>query len=258
MINMSIFNRKFIGIIVLGVFVSVKSPAERVINRKLPIASEAIIFEQNFDDKSAFPEMAVGKAKPVAVIGKLSFKNGIKGWALACGAGGSKIRYMMKSNLDFDNPGTITFWFRPINWRNASRKHPRVFFWGLEYSKSFVGLQVANGPRYLNISERKIRILLLYFKDIPRTTLEVAGIQPKGDNKWHMLAFTWSKGKISLSLDGVPFAVKTMNGNFKNKLFKGCSFSIGSESGAQYLLDTFRIYNRTLTERELKEIYNTK
>ena len=255
---MGILTKTCIGIIVFIVLACAESPAQSATSRKLPVASEAIIFEQNFDDKSAFPEMAVGKAKPVAVIGKLSFKNGIKGWALACGAGGSKIRYMMKSNLDFDNPGTITFWFCPVNWRNASRKHPRVFFWGLEYSKGFVGLQVANGPRYLNISERKIRILLLYFKDIPRTTLEVAGIQPKGDNKWHMLAFTWSKGKISLSLDGIPFAVKTMNENFRNKLFKGCSFSIGSEYGAQYLLDTFRIYNRTLTERELKEIYNTK
>ena len=45
----------------------------------LPVASDAITFEQNFDDKSVLPEMATGQAKPILILGKVKFVKGIKG-----------------------------------------------------------------------------------------------------------------------------------------------------------------------------------
>lgn len=221
----------------------------------LPIASENIVFEINFDSKDTGADISVGKPDVTATLGRVQLKKSPWGTALYCGANGAKLRYKIKGNVDFSGGGTVILWFKPLNWRQVSSKHPRVFFFGVESSKGFLGVQISNGPKSRNILERKIRMLLLYFKAIPATIMNLNDITPAGDNRWQMLAITWSKNELGLSLNGAPFAIKKIAGELKQEYFTGRSFSLGSNVGANYLLDMFRIYNRRLADQELKDIY---
>lgn len=225
---------------------------------QLPVASEDIIFEINFDNKDVTADISEGKSDVIVKLGKIRLEKSLWGNALYCGDGGAKLRYEIAHNIDFSKSGTVILWFCPLNWKKAKLTHPRIFFFGIENSKGFLGIQVANGPRNLDILERKIRILLLYFKHIPSAQVNINSITSKGDNSWHMLAVTWGRDEIGLSLNGTLWALKKINGEFKKEYFKGCSFSLGSNVGANYLLDMFRIYKRRLTGQELKDIYYKK
>ncbi len=225
---------------------------------KLPVASENIIFETEFKDKDVTADISEGSPDISLKLGKVILKDSPWGKALYCGKGGAKLRYEIAKNVEFWNKGTAILWFRPLDWSKVSLQHSRVFFFGVESSKGFLGVQVSSGPKSQNILERNIRILLLYFKHIPSTTMSINGPAAPGDNKWHMLAVTWSKNEIGLSLDGAPFALKKINGELKKEYFQCPSFSIGSDVGANYLLQMLRIYNCRLNNQDLKNIYKTK
>lgn len=225
---------------------------------QLPIASDNIIFEVEFDNKDTTADISQGKPNVLKTLGKIVLKKSPWGNALYCGKGGAKLRYEIANNIVFWENGTAILWFRPLNWKEVRFTHPRVFFFGVESNKGFFGVQVGNGPKSLNILERKIRILLFYFKHIPSTIMNINGISIPKDNNWHMLAVTWGKNEIGLSLNGAPFAIKKINGVFKKEYFKGPSFSLGSNVGANYLLYMLRIYNCRLNDQELKDIYTKK
>ena len=223
----------------------------------LPVASENIIFELNFDSGETTAEMSGGQPKRVGKIGTVKFEKGMKGKALVCGEGGAKLMYRKKGNLDFSSSGTITFWIKPIEWEKSA-KLPRVFFFGMEYSKGFLGVQMANGPKGVSPLERKLNFTFLYFKTIADTTLSVKGFGRGTEEEWHLVALEWDEHTIFLSVDGRPLARKALQGTLSQKLFPRIHFSVGAASLAKYLLDEFRIYDRRLSNKELKRIYDTK
>lgn len=220
----------------------------------LPVASDYLTFEQNFDSYSTVPEMAAGTPRVVAVLGSVNFRKGLSGWALLCGNGGAKIRYFLKGNIDFGNPGTVAFWIFTDNWLEQFGE-PRTLFFAIESRAGYIGFQTADGPKKLSSLEREITLKILYSQVLPDSYFSIPPLGVDGDNKWHLLAFAWSKNKIFMSIDGKPFSAKELKTDITEKAFPSDHFSIGSESYLNYLLDEFRIYSKKLSDSEISEIW---
>ncbi|MFA7230005.1 MAG: LamG-like jellyroll fold domain-containing protein [Victivallaceae bacterium] len=220
----------------------------------LPVASDAITFEQNFDSKSALPEMATGNAAPLLIFGKQSYAKGLSGYALFCGKGGAKIRYSAQNNIDFDKPGAVSLWFFTDNWQKSTGM-PRVLFFATECSKGYIGAETENDPKNIPLLERKIRLRILYSKLIPDGYLALSALGPKADNMWHLLVFAWHGNSIYMSLDGAPFSSKVLPSKISTKALPSTDFSIGTEAFQNYLLDEVRIYSRKLSNIEVKAIW---
>ena len=223
--------------------------------KSLPVASDAITFEQNFDDKSVLPEMASGQAKPILILGKLKYVKGIKGNALYCGAGGAKIRYLCKDNLDFSKPGAVSFWFFTDNWQNGIGKH-RTLFFATESSKGYIGSQIANSPKSKSPLERKVRLWILYSSKIPNCYLDLPPLGMKGNMQWHLIVLAWASNKLYMSCDGAPFTSKTIKGKITPKALPSTHFSIGSNDSQNYFLDELKIYSRKLSGAEIKQLWS--
>lgn len=220
----------------------------------LPVASDAITFEQNFDNQTLLPEMSGGNAKPILVFGKQSYAKGINGYSLRCGKDGAKIRYSAKNNIDFDKPGSVSLWFFADNWQKSAGM-PRVLFFATENSKGYIGAETENDPKNIPILERKIRLRILYSQLISDSYLALSAIGSKADNMWHLLVFAWHGNSIYMSLDGTPFSSKGLTSKISTKALPSTDFSVGSESFQNYLLDEFRIYSRKLSDAEVKTIW---
>jgi hypothetical protein len=223
---------------------------------QLPIGFDSITFELNFDNGVAMAEISSGRAKLINTLGVLKYAKGLKGKALVCGEGGGKLLYHLKGNIDFSSPGSVVFWVKPIEWEKAAEL-PRVFFWGVESSKGFLGVQIANGPKKSSPLQRDLRCLLLYFKSIPDSTLSIKGFGRGERRKWRMITFEWDENRVFLSIDGKPPAMKTLHGKLNSKAFSSHAFSIGSHVHAKYMLDEFKIYSRKLSDNELFKIYSS-
>ena len=138
-----------------------------------------------------------------------------------------------------------------------SRKSgPRVFFWGIESSKGYVGQQLANDPKTLCPCKRNLHTMFLYGKRIKNKTLFTKlSAGESGCEKWHMIAFSWAPGQLSVKFDQdteksypVPFDLTEAD-------FPDVTFSIGSNVHWEYYLDEFTVYRRRLSDAELSEIY---
>ena len=220
----------------------------------LPVASDYITFEQNFDSSLSLPEMAAGNPNPVLILGKLEFRQGLKNTALFCGKGGGKIRYSLKGNIDFNKPGTVAFWFFTNNWRK-SIGGPRTLFFATECSQGYFGIQTADGPKNISSLEREIFLRILYSSAIPDCSMVLPPLGIDGDNKWHLLVFAWNKNRIFMSLDGNQFSSKELVSNVSSVAFPSEHFSIGADAHQNYLLDEFRIYSKKLSDAEVAEIW---
>lgn len=240
----------------LGIFVAIFPISAQ---HKLPVASEDITFELNFNGENSNmnADLAAGNPKLITHFGKLKFEKGLTGNALYCGKGGAKLRYHLKGNLDFSNPGSITMWIYPIDWEKAIGQ-PRVLFFGTESRKGFLGIQTANSPKTISPLERKLLCMLIYFKAIHNTSLLIPGFGTNADNHWQMITFSWEKNRIFMSANGNHYSVKNLQGNLANELFPDNNFSVGSDAQANYLLDNFRIYRRKLTEEEINKIWKNE
>ena len=102
-----------------------------------PEFEDAVSFYASFDTATADADISEGREKPMAVLGKLNFAEGIRGKALCCGADGANIRYLRKDNFSFNRPGTLLFFFKGIDWKNSEGS--RILFSGIESGKKGCG-----------------------------------------------------------------------------------------------------------------------
>ena len=155
---------------------------------RFPLFSEDLSFYQGFED-SIDADLSAGREKPVWKAGTPRFESGLRGRALFCGKGGAKLRYQRNDNLNFDRPGTIVFFYRPLNWE-TEKNLPRLFFWAIESGKGYIGLQGANDPKNICMCERGFHLMLLYGKRLPVKVYPTPPTGKKGWSGWHMLGFS--------------------------------------------------------------------
>lgn len=214
-----------------------------------------ISFFISFNDETPEADICDGNERPVHIFGKCSFVDGIAGKALVCGQDGAKIRFPRLHNIDFNHSGTIVFFYKGFDWDKIT-SGPRLFFWGLESSKGYIGGQLANDPKTQCPCQRNIHTMFLYGKRIPDKVLSMASDGEKGCGKWHLVAFTWSPGQFRMNYDRQPGKVFSLDFDMNESDFPCDSFSIGSDSHWPFLLDEFAVYKRRLSDAEIAEIYD--
>jgi hypothetical protein len=160
----------------------------------------------------------------------------------------------MPGNLDFDKPGSVSFWFYPEKW-NSRENESRAFFFGTECSKGFLGIQVDNAPKGAYPLDRQFTLVLLYFPEIPSVILSIPPIGVTAADKWHLIVTAWTKNTIYMSMDGKLYVSKKLAGELRNELFPLKTFSLGTEMSHTYRLDEFRIYRKKLDEREIQDLW---
>ncbi|MDD3952722.1 MAG: LamG domain-containing protein [Lentisphaeria bacterium] len=218
-----------------------------------PPAGDALRFELNFDRSGARAGLSEGKPEPIQVFGTVSLRDGLQGKALFCGDGGASLRFASAGNLNFDKPGSLSFWFFPLDW-DADHRY-RCFFFGTESSQGYFGIQQANDPKDRKPYDRDLQLMILYSKTLAST---VVALPPFGKNalgRWHLIAANWDAGSVALSLDGQDFSVWQLKGRLDRTAIPSEHFSVGSSQHWNYLLDEFRIYSRKLTAQEVQDIY---
>ena len=220
---------------------------------RFPLFSEDLSFYQGFED-SVDADLSAGKEKPVWKAGTPRFESGLRGRALFCGKGGAKLRYQRKDNLNFDRPGTIVFFYRPLNWE-TEKNLPRLFFWAIESGKGYIGLQGANDPKNICMCERGFHLMLLFGKRLPVKVYSTPPTGKKGCSGWHMLAFSWAGDQLFVKWDDQPSKVFANGMALQDSDFPENSFSVGSDSHWNYLLDDFMVYARRITDEELNQLY---
>ena len=222
----------------------------------MPKFEEAVSFYISFDDGTPNADITDGEDKPVNILGKKEcvFLPGIRGKALLCGENGSKLWFLRKENLNLEKPGTLVFFYKGMFKSRSSG--PRVFFWGIESSKGYIGQHLSNDPKTVCPCRRELHTMFYYGKRIKNRILytKLAGGE-EGCEKWHMLAFSWAPGRLAVKFDDTPEKNYAIPFDMKESDFPAVQFSIGSHLHWEYCIDEFTIYNRKLSDAELTEIY---
>lgn len=229
------------------------------VDTSFPLFPEDLIFYHGFEN-SLTADLSSGKAEPVLKNKNPKFEPGLHGSALFCGRdGGTFLRFLRKGNLNFDQPGTVIFFCKPLNWEaDRDKNFPRLFFWGIDSGKGFFSLQGANDPKDICMCQRKIHLMFLYGKRIPNKVYELPAIGNAGcEEKWHMFAFSWAGNKLYFKWNDHPAKSVEHSAGVQESDFPADYFSIGSGSHWKYLLDDFMVYSRRLNSEELDLIYKS-
>lgn len=219
-----------------------------------PLAYDAVTFHVNFDG-TADAAMAAGRAKPIRTYGKVEFREGLRGQALFCGDGGAMFLYMRNKNVDFTKPGTLVFFYKPVNWEKSKFKGGS-FFCGIQATKGALYFNVAHDPANACPCRRPVTLSLFNGVKIPSQMYAYYPNFPQSDcEKWHMLALGWEPGKLLISQDGRKWKEYPVAFTITAEDFPNPAICIGESSKWNYLMDEFTAYNRVLTSEELSEIY---
>lgn len=223
-----------------------------------PLFDENLTFYQSFNDGDS-ADICQSNPKPVLRLGKSAFADGLYGKAMICGKGGGALRYQRKGNMNFDNPGTVVFFYKPLDWeKDHNGKLPRCNFWAIESMKGYIGVQGANDPKNICMCERQLHIMLLYGKRIKNTVLTFNPVTPNTQRckNWHMISFAWAGDKLYLKFDKEDLKQFEFPQQLKESDFPANDFTIGAASIWRYLMDEFMIYNRKLSDNELNSIFD--
>lgn len=220
----------------------------------MPKFVDNVTFYISFDDQTLNADITEGNEKVATLLGKKAFVPGLRGKALLCGKNGAKVRYKRLDNLKFGQAGTIVFFYKGAF--KSLTSGPRTFFWGIESTSGYIGQQLSNGPKNVCPCQRELNSVFLYGKRIKNKTIFTKLSAGKaGCEKWHMIAFSWAPGQLTVKFDKELSKSYTVPFDIGESDFPADNFSIGSNIHWEYYLDEFTIYNIRLSDAQLNEIY---
>ena len=213
-----------------------------------------ISFYVSFDDCTPNADICEGREKPVDVFGKKVYRDGLRGKAFLCGEGGGGIRFERKDNLVIGPSGTVLFFIKG-DFKNGV-KGKSIFFWGIDSSKGFLGQSISGNPQAVCPCERELVTSFLYGKKIPNKSFCTANSEGSvGCGKWHMYAFSWAPGQISIKYDLNPSQNYPVNFDMSEEDFPANHFTFGKSGSWNFLLDEIAVYKRRLSDAELDDVY---
>ena len=227
-----------------------------------PLA-EHVAFHLSFDG-SLDPDQSRGSNQ--IIVGnhdksRYEFIRGIRGKAVLGKKNVQSLRFKIKDNVDFAKPGSVAFWFNPVNWAVQTPDTPNQgktqwkqtktcgFFASTYHSSGYIVLQRQTSHVPGNTKD-VLMLVFPCFKNITksnvRTQLEF------GRETWHHMAMTWDGLKYIVYVDGrevlstlVPYKISS------DKL--GDCFVIVMNEGLAY--DEFTIYDRQLSAAEVAGLF---
>ncbi|MBR2439874.1 MAG: LamG domain-containing protein [Lentisphaeria bacterium] len=220
-----------------------------------------ISFEGSVEVDRAEGEIKLQQGKHEDVQSGYSYVEGVKGKALYnTDPRGHVRRYLMKDNINFDLPGTVSLWVKPVAWKKLTPDSPKQkngryntittpFFMTGWCRTGYIVLERAC-PEFLNRPEQ-VRLLFPAFKNIRSYYSKEFKWE---DNKWYHIVMTWSGYNYTVYINGeVVLAAAHKEKLKQSDMHK--NFEVRPNPGMT--LDEFTIYNKALTPAEIKALYNS-
>lgn len=214
--------------------------------------ADSISFYVNFDDDTVNPAMAGGEKILKMPPKDTGFAPGLFGKGLRFG----RASYHCPGNMDFSKPGTLVYWMSPAADWPAEGKYPYLFpliaFPG-GGSKIVQGRQNGDYGKtrvYVNV-ETPDR------KDWISNGISGGSGPEWTKGSWHMITFTWTPQSVGISIDGKPVHETTLKHPLANSEGDWFMFTtqFKDEGEHQTMIDEIMIFNRKLTDEELKNLY---
>lgn len=218
-------------------------------------------FEGSVEVDRAEGEIKLQQGKHEDVQTGYSYVEGVKGKALYnIEPRGFVRRYQMKDNVNFEAPGTISLWVKPVAWKKLTADSPKQAngryhtittpFFMTGWSKTgYIVLERAC-PEFLNRSEQ-LRLLFPCFKNVRSYYSKEFKWE---DNKWYHIVMTWSGHNFTVYING-EFVLAAAHKEKLKQADMHKNFEIRPNVGMA--LDEFTIYNKALTPAEIKALYNS-
>lgn len=216
---------------------------------------EAATFHVSFDGGSMTPDMAEGekyepsihKSQDASSKGP-QFAEGLIGRALVLGSGSAV--YPRAGNVLLERRGAIAVWIRPESWQRP--KDGNCVFAMTSNATFYLQRQ---GPDQDEEGRVRRHEMVQYLALVPGERSGVLGGGSAWENgRWYLLVANWSWPAFELSVNGQPFAVKSLSGPPAEGVFGG--LVLGDRGGSpRGLLDEFMAFRRPLTLDEAKLLY---
>lgn len=238
-----------------GALLAAESPYLRPEFQRL---MDAATLHVSFDRDSFVPDLAEGDEyrptmAPAASQGTSGpqFADGLLGRALVLGTGSAA--YPRAGNMTLEQRGAVAMWIQPQNWQR-----PR--------DGNCVFLMTGNSTFYLERQgpdiddEGRVRRQegILYLAIVPG--LRSATIDGGGDwknDRWHLLVANWSWPTMELSVNGGPFAVRSLSQSPPDGVFGNPV--LGDRGGAaRGLIDEVLAFRRPLALGEVQLLWQLR
>lgn len=224
-----------------------------------------VTFQMSFEDSvevdRAEGEVELQQGKHEDVQDGYSYVEGVKGKALYnTNPRGGVRRYLMQDNLNFDQPGTISLWIKPVAWKKLTEDCPKQkngryntittpFFMTGWCKTGYIVLERAC-PEFLDRSEM-VRLLFPCFKNIRSYYSKEFKWE---DNKWYHIVLSWSGYNYTVYINGENVLAAAHKEQLKQSDMHK-NFEIRPNAGM--VLDEFTVYNKALTPEEIKALYDS-
>jgi hypothetical protein len=210
--------------------------------------NDAITFYASFDGY-ATADLSAGNGAPQNNSDTAEWGNGL--WNQALYGLTKPLQYIAKDNIDLTRPGGIVMWISPQNWTHQE-KPGYIHF--IVVNSGGITFQISRMGDPVNHEN-----LYAWFQAEGKGVIDSAGNTLKWNTGWHLLAANWGNGFIEFSLDGNSFHREATpkptpyNGNNPGIMYIGA----GGSGSYPYLMDELFIFNRPLTNNEVKWIYQS-
>ena len=233
--------------------------------QNLNALEEHVTFQISFEDSvevdRAEGEVALQQGKHEDIQDGYSYVEGVKGKALYnTNPRGHVRRYQMKDNINFEQPGTVSLWIKPVDWKKLTPDSPKqkngryntitTPFFMTGWSKTgYIVLERAC-PEFLGRSEM-VRLLFPAFKNIRSYYSKEFKWE---DNKWYHIVLTWSGYNFTVYINGENVLAAAHKEQLKQSDMHK-NFEVRPNAGMA--MDEFTIYNKALSPEEIKALYDS-
>jgi hypothetical protein len=213
-----------------------------------PAACGAVTFYEPYESSAGVATIARG-AHTISEPGVIQQRPGPFGYAETTKT--EQLRWTKASNVTLAQPGSLSFWVRPIDW-HQSRMLAIVLDW--ENNLRSV-IENYEGGMYANLENS--------------ATNQVASVWLQGsttnwakDSSWHLVVVNWDASSISLSLDGAAPTTSTVPWSPPASIPGGGGYLYAAGMGNIYngfaLLDEMLVLNRKMTSAEMGWVWSTR
>lgn len=224
---------------------------------------ENIMFYHSFDG-TLQPDQARGSDKIQngrLVKENFSFIDGVKGKAVYCAAKDDALYFVIKDNLDFSKPGSVSTWVLPKAWTVQTKDTPNQgkTKWKKTYSNGIISTAY-NAKGYVVLQRMTSHVpggkdILWFgfpcFKEIKKSNVSKTCDFQLG--KWYHIVKTWDGLNFTVYVNGEEL-LKTavphkITGDYLARIFP-------INIGKGVAVDEYTIYDKQLSAEEVKTIYN--
>jgi hypothetical protein len=219
---------------------------------------DAVTLHVSFDRDRLVPDLAEGDEYRPTIAPSASqgtpgpqFADGLLGRALVLGSGSAA--YPRAGNVTLEQRGAVAIWIQPQNWQRP--RDGNCVFLMTGNSSFYLERQ---GPEIDDEGRVRRQEGILYLAIMPgphSSTIDGGGDWKNG--QWHLLVANWSWPTMELSVNGGPFAVRSLSQSPPDGVFG--DLVLGDRGGAaRGLIDEVLAFRRPLALEEVQRLWQLR